>query len=73
MIKGKYAAIVEINFAIREDDRNLLPFEQLRENVRNLLTPELQKLIVDECGALGVVNVQQTYADLYIEKEGGTE
>lgn len=74
MIKGRYVALVEIEFAVDEDTNNLLPFEQMRENVVNGgLTHELRSLLLKEMfdpEHNGVVKVTQQYADVYkVEEE----
>lgn len=73
MIKGKYVATIEIDFAVSEKEANILPFEIIKRNVREELTPEIQKMLDREFEYSGTVRVYQTYADVYVVKDGDAE
>lgn len=67
-IKGKYVATVEINFDCEENEK-YLPFEQIKNNIENELTPLLSELIHDEvAGDIATSEVRQQFADCYREE-----
>ena len=65
MIKGRYVAMVEINFSISDDEPDLLPFEEIRESWRNDTTEAVAQLSANEMYPHGRVKVTQQYADVY--------
>lgn len=65
MIKGKYVAVVEIDFAIDENDPTIKPFDKIRDEVRCDFTPAIQGMLGGELEGVGKVTVNQMYADLY--------
>lgn len=65
MIKGKYVATVEVDFEIDENDPSLKPFDKIRDEVRNDLTPNIQGLLQEELEDIGKVTVSQMYADVH--------
>ena len=70
-IKGKYVATVEINFDFEESEQ-FLPFEKIKTNIEEELTPLLRELIKDEVAEeIGTVKVSQQYADCYRVIEDG--
>ena len=70
MIKGRYVALVEIDFHI-DEEKGVRPFDEIKNDVMNgNLTVRLMELIKDELEELADVKVTQQYADLY-RVEGG--
>lgn len=69
--KGKYVALVEIDFDI-EKSEGMLPFEEIKKKtVGGELTDEIKDVIRGELiDDYGTVTVTQQYADMY-EAEGG--
>lgn len=65
MIKGKYVAVVEIDFAIDENDPTIKPFDKIRDEVRCDFAPAIQGMLGEELEGVGKVTVNQMYADLY--------
>lgn len=65
MIKGRYVALVEIDFAIDEKQyKNVYPMSEVKKNFEGF-TPELKKMLENELGEEATVNVTQQYADIY--------
>lgn len=64
--KGKYVALVEIDFDI-EKSEGVLPFEEIkRKTVGGELTDAIKDVIRDEVvDDYGTVAVTQQYADMY--------
>lgn len=62
-IKGRYVAQVEINFEINEDEKGLLPFDEMHENLTVRYTPML-KAHLNEVSDVPV-EVTQMYADVW--------
>ena len=72
-IKGKYVATVEINFDFEESEQ-FLPFEEIKTNVEDELTPILRELIQDEVPEdICTIEVRQQCADCYRVIEDGGE
>lgn len=72
-IKGKYVATVEIKFDFEESEQ-FLPFEEIKTDIEEGLTPLLCELIQDEVAEdIGTVKVSQQYADCYRVIEDGEE
>ena len=70
-IKGKYVATVEINFDFEENEK-YLPFEEIKTNIEEGLTPILRELIQDEVTRdIATFEVRQQYADCYRVIEDG--
>ena len=65
MIKGKFAATIEIDIAVDENTPNLLPFEKLKGVVQNDMETAVKDLLCDEFGDIATVKVTKTFADLY--------
>ena len=65
MIKGKFAATVEIDIAIDENTPNLLPFEKLKEAVQNDMEIAVKDMLGEEFWGIATVKVTKTFADLY--------
>ena len=65
MIKGKFAATIEIDIAIDENTPNLLPFEKLKEAVHNEMKVAVKDMLCEEFGDIATVEVTKTFADLY--------
>ena len=66
-IKGRYVAQIEINFERNEDEKGLLPFDEIHENLTVHFTPMLKANI--EEGFDGTVEVTQMYADVWRVEE----
>jgi len=68
--KGKYVALIEIDFDI-EKSKGMLPFEEIKKNVvGGNLTNDIRYLIRDEIvDDYGNVTVTQQYADMYEVEE----
>ena len=64
-IKGKFAATIEIDIAVDENTQNLLPFENLKEAVRNNMEVAVKDMLCEEFGDIATVKVTKTFADLY--------
>ena len=65
MIKGKFAATIEIDIAVDENTPGLLPFEKLKEAVHNEMEVAVKDILCDEFGDVATVKVTKTFADLY--------
>ena len=65
MIKGKFAATIEIDIAVDKNTPNLLPFEKLKESVHNEMETAVKDMLCDEFGDVATVKVTKTFADLY--------
>lgn len=72
MIKGKYVATVEINISVDENSPGLLPFETIRDILKQgKFDNTLASIIEKELGDIGMVRITPQYADLYrVEEEG---
>lgn len=66
MIKGRYVALVEINFHIDEQE-GLRPFDEIKGDVVNgNFTKMIESLIVDETDkGMADIKVTQQFADIY--------
>lgn len=71
VIKGKFAATVEIDIAIPENAPYLLPFEQLQEAFHNRTEQTIKEILEDEFGEIATVKVVKQRAELYYCKELG--
>ncbi len=68
-IKGKYVATVEINFDFAKIEK-FFPFEEIKNNIENELTPLLLELIRGEITEdIATVEVRQQFADCYKVEE----
>ena len=65
MIKGKFAATIEIDIAVDENTPGLLPFEKLKEAVHNEMEAIVNNMLCEEFGDVATVKVTKTFADLY--------
>jgi len=65
MIKGKFAATIEIDIAVDENTQNLLPFEKLKAAVHNDMETAVKDMLCEEFGDIATVKVTKTFADLY--------
>lgn len=66
MIKGKYVALVEIDFSYEEENLpGVLPFDKIKQATQNDLSGQIAEMIQDEVSELGMVKVTQQYVDLY--------
>ena len=65
MIKGKFAAMIEIDIAVDENTPGLLPFEKLKEVVHNEMEADVNDMLCEEFGNIATVKVTKTFADLY--------
>ena len=65
MIKGKFAATIEIDIAVDENTPNLLPFEKLKGAVKNDMETAVKDMLCEEFGDVATVKVTKTFADLY--------
>lgn len=74
MIKGRYVALVEIDFHA-DEQKGLRPFDEIKNDVVNgNLTAMLTELIIDDLDeGLADVKVTQQYADLYRAEDGEAE
>lgn len=72
MIKGRYVAQIEINFAMDESTEGLLPFEEIHKRTTEGLTPMLKELIRDEIDE-GEVTVTQMFADVWMAEDADAE
>lgn len=68
--KGKYVALIEIDFDI-EKQKGMLPFEEIKKKtVGGELTDEIKDVIRGELiDDYGTVTVTQQYADMYEVEE----
>lgn len=70
MIKGRYVALVELDFHI---DESLYPqpFDGMKNDITNgNLTEMIKELLEIEIDDLADINVTQQYADLYRVEDG---
>ena len=65
MIKGKFAATIEIDIAVDENTQNLLPFEKLKAAVHNDMETAVKDMLCEEFGDIATVKVTKTFSDLY--------
>ena len=65
MIKGKFAAMIEIDIAVDENTPGLLPFEKLKEVVHNEMEADVNDMLCEVFGNIATVKVTKTFADLY--------
>ena len=65
MIKGKFVATIEIDIAVDENTPNLLPFEKMKEAVKNDMETVVKDMMCKEFGGIATVKVTKTFADLY--------
>lgn len=65
MIKGRFAATIEVDIAVDENTQNLLPFENLKEAVHNNMEAAVKDMLCEEFGDIATVKVTKTFADLY--------
>lgn len=73
MIKGRYVALVELDFHINEAQYSQ-PFEDMKNDITNgNLTEMIKELLEIEIDDLADINVTQQYADLYRVEDGEAE
>ena len=65
MIKGKFAATIEIDIAVDENTPNLLPFEKLKGAVQTDMEIAVKDILGEEFWGIATVKVTKTFADLY--------
>lgn len=73
MIKGRYVALVELDFHI---DESLYPqpFDDMKNDITNgNLTEMIKELLEIEIDDLADINVIQQYADLYRVEAGDSD
>lgn len=73
MIKGRYVALVELDFHI---DESLYPqpFEDMKNDITNgSLTEMIKELLELEIDDFAEINVTQQYADLYRVEDGDSD
>ena len=70
-LKARYVATVTIEIDEEYQEGHMLPFEEIKYNLTNYLTPDLETLIFREIDCTSV-KVEQQYADVYlVEEEDG--
>ena len=67
MIKGKYAAQIEIDISVDETTPNLLPFDELQNAGKKEMRDVILTKLDDEFSAIGTTTVIQQFADLWKE------
>lgn len=67
-LKGRYVATVTIEINEEYVPDRMLPVEQVKSDICNWLTPDLQKIIVREVDCT-TVKVEQQYADVYLVED----
>lgn len=73
MIKGRYVAIIVMDFKIDENTLGLLPFDELKRQVTNgELDNGIVAILSEEFGGLCSIGLTKQYADLY-HVDGGAE
>lgn len=65
MVKGKYVATVEIDFAFDENGNCFIPFDEIYDAVQRKITQHIQEMLAEEFEGCGKITVKQMYADLY--------
>ena len=68
MIKGKFAAMIEIDIAVDENTPGLLPFEKMKEAVHDEMEAAVNDILCEVFGNIATVKVTKTFADLYREE-----
>lgn len=69
-MKGRYVAQITIEIDEEYQEGHMLPFEEIKYNLANYLTPDLETLIFREIDCTRV-KVDQQYADIILEEEDG--
>lgn len=73
MIKGRYVALVELDFHIDESLYSQ-PFEDMKNDITNgNLTEMIKELLEIEIDDLADINVTQQYADMYKVEDGDSD
>ena len=67
MIKGKYAAQIEIDISVDENTPNLVPFDELKNAVKKEMRDVILTKLDDEFSAIGTTTDIQQFADLWKE------
>ena len=67
MIKGKYAAQIEIDISVDENTPNLLPFDELKNAVKKEMRDVILTKLDDEFSAIGTTTVIQQFPHLWKE------
>ena len=67
-IKARCVALVTIEINEEYIPGRMLPVEQVKSNICNHLTPDLQEIIASEVDCTSV-KVEQQYADVYLVEE----
>lgn len=65
MVKGKYVALVEIDFCFDETVEGHPPFEKIKESLNESTDKGLMKLIQEDVDGIGTVRVHRQLFDLY--------
>ena len=67
-IKARCVALVTIEINEEYIPGRMLPVEQVKSNICNRLTPDLQEIIASEVNCTSV-KVEQQYVDVYLVEE----
>lgn len=67
MIRGKYLAIVTLDFAVDEHTPGLLPVEDFCRAVREQTTGAIRAMLKDEFGDVASVTIEQLEAEAHLE------
>ena len=65
MVKGKYVAMVEIDFDFDENAKGYPPFEKIRENLNESTDKGIRELIQEDVDGIGMVKVHRQIFVLY--------
>ncbi len=65
MVKGKYVAMVEINFCFDETAQGYPPFEKIKESLNESTDKGLCELVQEDIDGIGTVEVHRQLFDLY--------
>lgn len=69
MIKGKYVAMVEIDFSIDESKPGFRPFDEMKEYFYEHMENETKALIEEELGDEATVRIITLAKDMYRVEE----
>lgn len=65
MVKGKYVALVEIDFCFDETADGYPPFEKIKENLNESTDRGLIELVQEDIDGIGTARVHRQLFDLY--------
>lgn len=65
MVKGKYVALVEIDFDFDETVGGYPPFEKIKEDLNESTDRGIRELIQEDIDGIGTVQVHRQLYDLY--------